>query len=90
MLNMQREVEDHGWLPVALGRNSVRFAHEPGGLVRASPTRPLPPYPSKLTERLLHWADVAPDRLYMAERESSGAWRGISYGKALTHASAVA
>lgn len=44
---------------------------------------PLKPYPAKLNERLVHWASVAPDRPWMAERREDGGWRKISYGEAL-------
>ncbi|MGI6856975.1 feruloyl-CoA synthase [Mesorhizobium sp. 1B3] len=90
MLDKRRQGGDPGWLPVPLGRNSVDFTHEPGGVVHVRPTEPLPPYPDKLTERLLHWAEVAPDRVYMAERGSAGGWREITYAEALAHARAVA
>ena len=46
-------------------------------------TDPLGPYPAKLNERLIHWASVAPDRLWMADREGVGAWRQVCYGQAL-------
>ena len=45
-------------------------------------TRPLAPYPEKLTQRLEHWAKVAPDRIWLAAREN-GAWRTITYAQAL-------
>ena len=41
-------------------------------------------YADKLTERLEHWASVAPDRTYLAERDDAGGWRRVSYGQALT------
>ena len=45
--------------------------------------RTLPPYPDKLTERLVHWASVAPDRVFMAERAPDGTWRTITYAQTL-------
>jgi feruloyl-CoA synthase len=90
MLDKRTQNGDPGWLPVSLGRNSVDFRHEPDGVVHVRPTKPLPPYPARLTDRLLHWAEVAPDRVYMAERKSAGGWREITYGQALAHARAVA
>ncbi|HWK63977.1 MAG TPA: feruloyl-CoA synthase [Rhizobiaceae bacterium] len=90
MLDKETQGGNPGWLPVPLGRNSVGLTHEPSGVVHVRPTRPLPPYPEKLTERLLHWAEIAPDRVYMAEREPAGGWRAITYATALAHARAVA
>lgn len=45
--------------------------------------RTLPGYPEKLTDRLVHWANAAPDRAFMAERASDGAWRTITYAQTL-------
>ncbi len=44
---------------------------------------PLGPYPDKITERLVHWAAVAPDRTWLAQRTAEGGWRTVSYGDAL-------
>lgn len=44
---------------------------------------PLGPYPDKLNQRLIHWAAVAPDRVWMADREGSGPWREVTYAQAL-------
>ena len=44
---------------------------------------PLGPYPEKLNERLAHWARVAPDRTWMADRRGRDAWRMVSYAEAL-------
>lgn len=90
MLHKNTVEADAGWLPVALGRNSVTFSDAGEGVVHVRPTEPLPPYPDRLTDRLLHWAEVAPDRVYMAERDPSGAWRKITYAQALGHARAIA
>ncbi|MCR6670214.1 feruloyl-CoA synthase [Devosia ginsengisoli] len=44
---------------------------------------PLGPYPRRLNERLIHWAQVAPDRVWMADRAGDGPWREVRYGEAL-------
>lgn len=40
-------------------------------------------YPDKINERLVHWAQVTPDRPWMAQRTASGGWRKTTYGEAL-------
>ena len=40
-------------------------------------------YPNRITERLEYWADRAPDRLFLAQRDATGSWRRISYADAL-------
>ena len=49
----------------------------------------LPPYPTKLTERLVHWARRAPERTFMAQRDAAGAWRTLNYEQTLTRVRAV-
>lgn len=51
----------------------------------------LQPYGDRITDRLLHWAEVAPDRTLIARRErlqggSTGDWIHISYAQALDQA----
>ena len=69
---------------------SVRIApsdtvvrHGDDGVIYMESPYPLGAYAEKLTERLEHWASVAPDRTYLAERDVSGGWRRVSYGEAL-------
>ena len=72
---------------------------KPDGTIYLKSGRTLPPYPEKLTDRLVHWAARAPDRVFMAERDGAG-WRTITYaqtlasvrriGAALLHARSVA
>lgn len=54
------------------------------------PRRPPDPYPERLTDSLRHWAGVAPERTYMAQRDASGEWRRLSYGQTLAAVRALA
>ncbi|MGR4869175.1 feruloyl-CoA synthase [Variovorax sp. LARHSF232] len=52
---------------------------------------PLEPYCERITERLLHWAEAAPQRTFIARRQrmpdgSTGDWIRISYAQALEQA----
>jgi feruloyl-CoA synthase len=42
----------------------------------------LEPYAERLTDRLIHWANTAPDRTWMARRGADGEWIKISYAQA--------
>ncbi len=49
-------------------------------LVRSD--EPLGPYPKVLTDRLLHWAKVAPERTCVAKRQPGGGdWRRLPYAE---------
>jgi feruloyl-CoA synthase len=69
--------------PVRLGPRDVVVDRRPDGTIHLHSPHPLPPYPAKLTERLEHWAAIAPERAFLAQRDASGDWRQISYAQAL-------
>ena len=56
--------------------------HSDGTIVMRSP-HVVPAYPRMLTERLVHWAKIAPDRIFLAQRDAAGAWRSMSYAQTL-------
>jgi feruloyl-CoA synthase len=60
------------------------------GTIYARSPVPLGPYPNKITERLEHWAALAPDRTFLARRDAGGAWKQLAYGTARSHARALA
>jgi feruloyl-CoA synthase len=60
-----------------------------GTMLLRSP-HPLPPHPQKITERLAHWADAAPERIFLAQRDANGGWRTLTYAQALASVRAIA
>ena len=72
--------------PVHLGPREVVVDYRADGtLLLRSPHR-LGPYPTKLTERLEHWAARVPDRVLFAQRDATGGWRNLTYAAALDQA----
>ncbi|ORE98132.1 feruloyl-CoA synthase [Aurantimonas sp. 22II-16-19i] len=73
------------WEPV------VRTKTRPDGSLLVTQDGALPDYPKRLTERLLHWAERAPDRILFAQRPAPGAkgWDTISYGEMASRIAAV-
>ncbi len=76
--------------PVRLGPASVDIEHRPDGAMLLRSPRALEPYPDKLTERLAHWAQAAPERIFLAQRDPGGAWRSVTYGAAFANVRAIA
>jgi feruloyl-CoA synthase len=65
-----------------------------GGVQYLHSDTPLAPYAHRMTDRLVHWAQVAPDRTFMARRAlqadgSRGDWVHLRYADALTKARAI-
>jgi feruloyl-CoA synthase len=54
----------------------------PDGVIVVRCAKPLPPYSRSLVDRLEHWARVAPDRAFLAERAADGGWRTLTFGAA--------
>ena len=69
--------------PVRIGPYDTVVRHGDGGTLYMESPHALGAYAEKITERLEHWASVAPDRTYLAERDGSGGWKRVSYGEAL-------
>ena len=68
---------------VRLGEAGMILDKRPDGTIYArSPVR-LGPYPERLTERLAHFANIAPERVLFAERDAQGGWRSVTYAEAL-------
>ena len=61
---------------------------EGGGQILRSPV-PLGSYPNSMGVHLRHWAAVAPDRAFLAERAVDGGWHRVSYADALDAARSI-
>jgi len=80
----------------ALTRTRPRFAepsviaeHRPDGVVHLRSGYALGPYPNAIGAWLAHWAEQAPTRSFLAQREAKGEWRRLTYGEALGAARAI-
>jgi feruloyl-CoA synthase len=73
---------------VALPWENAIFKPSPDGSLRARNSTPLGPYPGRLTDRLLHWATVTPDRVLFASRDGER-WRRVTYLEALKSACVI-
>ncbi|HEY0557095.1 MAG TPA: feruloyl-CoA synthase [Thermoanaerobaculia bacterium] len=69
--------------PLRLGPVDIEVRALPdGGMVLRS-RHALRPYPRCVGEMLRHWAQAAPERTFLAERDAEGGWRRVSYRAAL-------
>lgn len=78
------------WRRVTLGPRGVVVEHRGDGSTVVRHPDALGAYPRSATERLVHWARVAPQRVFLAQRTPQGPWRTITYGQAYEHVRALA
>jgi feruloyl-CoA synthase len=72
------------------GALAARFTPRADGSTLIHSAEPLLHYPTRLTDRLLHWAAVKPDHTLAAKRHNGGDWRRVSYAQALQSARSIA
>ncbi|MBV9532965.1 MAG: AMP-binding protein, partial [Bradyrhizobium sp.] len=75
---------------ISFGDPAVSIEQKSDGTIYLRPQRPLADYPIRLTDRLHHWADTAPERVFMAERVAAGGWRQITYAELFTSSRHIA
>ena len=79
-----RSASLHPLRAVSFTDPAVSIERKSDGTIYLRPTKPLGDYPARITDRLHHWANVAPDRVFMAGREGGRGWRELRYGELLT------
>jgi len=75
---------------VRLGPAGVVLERRADGVMLMRSPHALRPYPEKLTERLAHWAEAAPTRIFIAQRGGAGAWRTLTYAQTFAAVRAIA
>jgi feruloyl-CoA synthase len=75
---------------VRLARQSVVAERRAHGVVCLRSPDTLPEYPRKLTERFDHWAEHAPELVFLAQRGVDGAWRHLTYAQGRSRARRIA
>ena len=87
---MRARIEQRRTRPVSIATldTAVRRGH--GGVVYLQSRHALGAYPSRFTERLVHYAGHAPDRIFLAQRTLSGRWRTLTYAETLAAVRPVA
>jgi feruloyl-CoA synthase len=69
--------------PISFGDPAVSIDRREDGTIYLRPKMALGEYPRRLTDRLHHWADAEPNRIFMAERDTRDGWRQVTYAQLL-------
>jgi feruloyl-CoA synthase len=70
--------------PVRLGKLDPVIEKRAEGIIYIRAAQVLGPYHDKLSQPLQHWAETAPDRLFLAQRDTQGEWRKLSYSQVMS------
>jgi len=73
----------HPLRAISFSDPAVSIDRRADGTIYLRPKKALGEFPIRLTDRLHHWAEAAPNRIFMAERDPGGGWRQISYAELL-------
>src|SRR5271165_7018785 len=76
-------------MQLTFGPPDVTVERRPDGALLVRSPHPLGSYRRATTDWLDHWAEVAPDRVFLAER-AGAAWRKVTYAEARDMARSVA
>src|SRR3981189_3489592 len=76
--------------PISFGNPAVNVERRHHGTIYLRPKTPLGDYPARLTDRLHHWANAEPNRVFMAERDAGRGWRQITYTQLLDSSRRIA
>jgi feruloyl-CoA synthase len=69
--------------PVRLRTSGATLHPLEDGAMLVRSDEPLGPYPQVLTDRLIHWAKISPNKICTAKREADGEWRKLTYAQVL-------
>jgi feruloyl-CoA synthase len=80
--------------PLTFGVTRAALREGASGAHYLLAAQPLAPYAKRMTDRLLHWAETAPERTFIARRVknadgTTGDWRRISYREAVASARSI-
>src|SRR5262249_13326718 len=81
-----RDIKGRAAVPlrsVKLGRLDPVIEGRAGGVIHIRAAQKLERFHDKLSQPLEHWAKTAPDRLFLAQRDTQGDWRKLSYAQVL-------
>jgi feruloyl-CoA synthase len=75
---------------ISFGTPAVNVERRADGTIYLRPKMPLGDFPARITDRLHHWAQAAPNRVFMAERNAGGGWRELTYAELLVSSRHIA
>ena len=69
--------------PVRVASLGAIVERQPNGVIYARSPQTLGEYPALVTDRLEHWGNRTPQRIFLAQRGPNGDWQSVTYAQAL-------
>ncbi len=79
-----------GYRKIETIKVDIKAKYREDGSVLLHSSIPLEPHPHRLTERFLHWASVAPNRIFIGRRNAAGSWVELTYSETLQKVKSIA
>jgi feruloyl-CoA synthase len=89
LIDTQSPADETPFADVHFAKRSLAIERSADGSLILKNLTPLASYPNQISDYLRHWAGTYPERIFLAEREPSGAWRSLTYGEAMAAANCV-
>lgn len=74
---------------VKLWDSTIKSTNQPDGSILVWQEEQLGAYPDRLSDRIKHWSDKTPDKVWMAERDVGGDWVNVTYAQLLINIRSV-
>lgn len=79
-----------GYKNIAFGPTRTHKSVREDGVIHFRLQQDLAPIPEKLTQKLVEWAEIAPDKTFLARRDKTGEWQKLSYAETLSKVQSIA
>ncbi|MEP7109760.1 MAG: feruloyl-CoA synthase [Ferruginibacter sp.] len=90
MSTILQNSEKPGFREIETIRVDIRKECRPDGTVILRSLVELQPHPFRLTESLKYWADAAPSRIFIAQKNKNGSWDELNYAETYKKVTAIA
>lgn len=83
------DLKETPFLKIPILQPRVTMEKGNNGVIYIKSLDNLDPYPERLTERLIKWANEIPENTFIGQRDENEAWRRLTYGEAYAKVQAV-
>jgi feruloyl-CoA synthase len=75
--------KESSFLEIDIQSNDIQHKEMPNGVIYLKSSIALQPHPYRMTERLLEWAKLKPNTIFLGQKNNEGTWDTIDYKETL-------